>query len=83
MSNYHELPEWIWPLLDAIAAYEDEHPLLYRMADSDTYERTQCFGSYLSERGAWPPRDVQDAAEFRRHVLRQADDSCQPGQVEQ
>jgi hypothetical protein len=72
MSELTELPEWVWDLLDAVSRYEDEHPLLYRMTASDQYERTICFGGYLSEVKAWPPRAVQDAAEFRRQVLANA-----------
>lgn len=71
MSEWTEVPEWVWDLLDALAAYEDEHPILYRMTDEAAYERWSCFGAYLSERKAWPPREVRDAAEFRRHIRRE------------
>lgn len=77
MSDWTEAPDWVWNLLDALAAYEDEHPILYRMTASDVYERWPCFGAFLSERKAWPPRDVQDAAKFRRHVLRQAQEAAE------
>lgn len=76
MSELTELPEWVWNLLDAVAAYEEEHPILYRLDDNPTdgsleYVRASCFGSYLTDREAWPPREMQDAAEFRRHLLRE------------
>ena len=75
VSELTELPDWLWALLDALAEYEHDHPPLYRFADDPTdgkpeYVRAQCFGSFLSERKAWPPREIWDAAEFRRHVLR-------------
>lgn len=79
MSGWTELPEWVWDLLDALAAYEDEHPMLYRMTIDDkdiAYERAECFGSRLTERKAWPPREVSDAAEFRRKVLRDAEETA-------
>lgn len=76
MSENMDLPEWVWNLLDALSDYEDEHPILYRMtADEDiAYARAGCFGHFLSERNAWPPREVQNLAEFRRNVLREAAD---------
>lgn len=69
-----DLPDWVWNLLDAIERYEDEHPILYRLGSNDTdgalaYERALCFGGYLGEHNAWPPREVTDAAHFRRHIL--------------
>jgi hypothetical protein len=75
VNELTDLPEWVWNLLDALAAYEDEHPILYRLGDSAPdgavgYERASCFGHFLSERKAWPPRGIQNAAEFRRHVMR-------------
>lgn len=81
MSELTDLPEWVWNLLDALAAYEDEHPTLYRLdsnanGDGLDYNRALCFGGFLTDRKAWPPRDVQDAAEFRRQVLR---DHTPPG----
>lgn len=75
MSNLTELPDWVWALLDAVATYEDEHPMLYRLVDVDKYERESCFGSYLSEQNAWPPRSVMDVAEVRRDALRKAANS--------
>lgn len=72
MSDLTEFPEWVWSLLDALDEYEDAHPMLYRMTDVDRYERAECFGAFLNARKAWPPRDVQDAAKFRRHILSNA-----------
>ena len=73
-ANLIETPEWVWTLLDALSEYEDTHASLYRFTGNggDGYERAQCFGGFLTERDAWPPREMQDAAEFRRHILREA-----------
>lgn len=74
MSEMTDLPEWVWTLLDAVSRYEDEHPMLYRLTDNATdgsleYSRAECFGAFLSEHNAWPPRQMQELAEFRRHIL--------------
>ena len=81
MNSLTELPEWVWDLLDALAAYEDEHGPLYRYTggDGDGYERTGCFGAYLGGRSAWPPQEVTAAAEFRRHVLAQVEPTATEG----
>lgn len=77
MTDLTDLPTWVWELLDALNAYEAEHPILYRMTASDEFERAQCFGSFLSESDAWPPREISEAAAFRRHVLKQEYDELE------
>jgi hypothetical protein len=73
MSELTEMPDWMWDLLDALRDYENEHSPLYRYTGEgkDGYERAECFGAFLTDRTAWPPREMQDAAEFRRHVIRE------------
>ena len=75
MSDLTDLPDWLWTLLDALDEYEHDHPLLYAYETNAEggleYVRTACFGAFLTEREAWPPREVTDAAYFRRHVLRE------------
>jgi predicted RNA-binding Zn-ribbon protein involved in translation (DUF1610 family) len=71
VSEYRNLPQWVWELLDAIDTYEDEHAPLFRMATTGAYQPAQCIGSYLSDREASVPADVQEAAKFRKEILRQ------------
>lgn len=74
MSEYRNLPQWVWELLDAIDTYEDEHAPLFRMTTAGTYRPAQCIGSYLSDRDALVPADAQEAAKFRKEILRQVGD---------
>ena len=65
------LDQYDTPTASAAELLCDRHPaddVAFTVVESDLSSTDLTYG-YLREHNAWPPREVQDAAEFRRHVL--------------
>lgn len=61
-----DLPAWVWDLIDALDAYEEEHPLLYMNNWKSQWVRTECFGKRAE---GIIPAEIRDAARLARQRL--------------
>lgn len=74
MKAHHDLPEWVWRLVEALEQYEGEHPKLFRESwQRDGYDPYPCFGPQFK---AIVPADVRDAAELMRRRRTRAGESA-------